>query len=87
MKDFSERVVVITGAASGIGRQLALQLAKRGAVLALADKDYQGLTETLQQVKAIGGVASLYELDVADAVAFQAFADAVINQYLSLIHI
>lgn len=81
MKDFSERVVVITGAASGIGRQLGLQLAKRGAVLALADKDYQGLSETLQQVKAIGGVASLYELDVADAVAFQAFADAVINQY------
>ena len=50
MKDFSERVVVITGAASGIGRQLGLQLAKRGAVLALADKDYQGLSETLQQV-------------------------------------
>ena len=81
MKDFSERVAVITGAASGIGQQLALQLAQRGAVLALADKDYRGLSETLQQVEAVGGVASLYELDVSDSAAFQAFADAVVRKH------
>ena len=81
MKDFSERVAVITGAASGIGQQLALQLAQRGAVLALADKDYRGLSETLRQVEAVGGVASLYELDVSDAAAFQAFADAVVRKH------
>lgn len=46
MHDLSGRAIAVTGAGSGIGRALALNLAKRGAKLALADKDEAGLFET-----------------------------------------
>ncbi|MDJ0921541.1 MAG: SDR family oxidoreductase [Henriciella sp.] len=46
------KTIVITGAASGIGRGLALEAATRGAVLALADLDRDGLDKTLQQIEA-----------------------------------
>jgi NAD(P)-dependent dehydrogenase (short-subunit alcohol dehydrogenase family) len=46
MFSLSDRVIAVTGAGSGIGRALALALAKRGAKLALADKDEAGLFET-----------------------------------------
>jgi NAD(P)-dependent dehydrogenase (short-subunit alcohol dehydrogenase family) len=46
-QQFDGKVVVITGAGSGIGRALALNLAKRGARLALSDIDTEGLAETV----------------------------------------
>jgi short-subunit dehydrogenase len=49
MRTFDGKVVVITGAGSGIGRELALNLAARGAVLALSDKDEVGLLETAER--------------------------------------
>lgn len=52
MKDFAQKVVVITGAGSGIGRALALDFANRGAHLALNDKDEIGLEQTIQQLPA-----------------------------------
>ena len=54
MKSFDGRVVAITGAGSGIGRALAVDLAGRGALLALRDVDPAGLTETVDLVKAAG---------------------------------
>ena len=47
MKSFNGRVAAITGAASGMGRALALALAREGCHLALADKNSQGLEQTL----------------------------------------
>ena len=46
MRSIADKVVVITGAGSGIGRALALDASKRGAVLALCDWDEAGLAET-----------------------------------------
>jgi short-subunit dehydrogenase len=54
MKTFDGRVVAITGAGSGIGRALAVDLAGRGALLALSDVDPAGLRETVDLVKAAG---------------------------------
>ena len=54
MKTFDGRVVAITGAGSGIGRALAVDLAGRGALLALSDVDPKGLIETVDLVKAAG---------------------------------
>ena len=51
MKTLDGKVVVITGAGSGIGRELALQAARQGAVLALSDWDEVGLVETARQVQ------------------------------------
>ena len=54
MKTLDDKVVVITGAGSGIGRELALQAAQQGALLALSDWNEDGLAETVDLVKAPG---------------------------------
>jgi len=81
MKKFSDRIAVVTGAASGIGRCLALQLAERGCILALADKNMEGLKATGDAVSEYGGRYSLHELDVSDREAMEAFADNVVSTH------
>lgn len=73
---FKDKVVVITGAASGIGRALALELANRGARLALADMNVAGLDETASQLKS-GVQARAYTVDVASKDAVYGFAENV----------
>jgi NAD(P)-dependent dehydrogenase (short-subunit alcohol dehydrogenase family) len=82
MKTFDDKVAVITGAGSGIGRALALDLAGRGALLAISDVDDAGLAATVELVKTAGAreVRSDH-LDVADRPAFTAYAEAVAAQF------
>ena len=54
MKTLHDKAVVITGAASGIGRALALDCARRGARLLLADLDTEGLAQTVAQARFLG---------------------------------
>jgi short-subunit dehydrogenase len=78
VKSFDDKVVAVTGAGSGIGRALALDLARRGALLALSDVDEAGLAETVATVTA-NGVRQVRSdrLDVADRTAFGAYAEEV----------
>ncbi len=64
--NFAAKVCVVTGASSGIGRALAVELAKKGARLALCDINMTGLEETLEQVLDVKGdsVVHLYKVDV-----------------------
>jgi NAD(P)-dependent dehydrogenase (short-subunit alcohol dehydrogenase family) len=82
MRTLDGKVVVITGAGSGIGRALALDLARRGSLLAISDVDEAGLAETVEQVKA-AGVSEVRSdrLDVADRAAFTAYAAAVAEHF------
>ena len=79
MSSFTGKVAVVTGAGSGIGRALALELARRGARLALSDIDAAGLTETVGLVETEVPTVEIHPhvLDVADREAFIAYADLV----------
>lgn len=74
MNPFQNTTVIITGAASGIGRQLAIQAAAGGAHVIATDVNEAGLAETKQQTP--GHVTTVY-LDVSDADAIRAFADQI----------
>ena len=76
---FDNKVIALTGAGSGIGRALALDLAERGAVLALADKDSEGLAETRRLLG--NRPASLTVLDVTDTDALTAWVDGAVAEF------
>ena len=73
------RWAVITGAASGIGRQTAITLAQAGAHLVLADIDEDKLEETRATVEASGGLATVRRVDVTDRDAVEALADFAVE--------
>jgi NADP-dependent 3-hydroxy acid dehydrogenase YdfG len=77
MQGFAGKVAVVTGAGSGIGQALAVELARSGASLAISDVDTEGLAQTEEQVKAIGAPVKADRLDVTEREAFLAYADAV----------
>ncbi|MDQ2708141.1 MAG: SDR family oxidoreductase [Actinomycetota bacterium] len=81
MKNFNERVAVITGAGSGIGRALACELAGRGARLALSDVNSVAVADTAASCEKLGAQAKGYVLDVADRAAVQAHAEEVVADF------
>jgi short-subunit dehydrogenase len=80
MTAFAGRVAAITGAASGIGRALAYELAARGAALALADIDDEGLAQTVSQC-AGGALITSTPVDVGDRSAVNSWADQVVEDH------
>jgi NADP-dependent 3-hydroxy acid dehydrogenase YdfG len=82
VKTLDDKVVVITGAASGIGRALAVDVAGRRARVAISDIDEAGLAETVERAKAAGAREVRSDrLDVADRAAFAAYAVAVAEHF------
>jgi butyryl-CoA dehydrogenase len=76
MKNFENRVFAITGAASGIGRALSLQLTQHGAKIAAADLNDAGLAELQKEISALGGECFSFSLDVSQQDDFANFANA-----------
>lgn len=77
---YTGKVAAITGAGSGIGRALAVDLAARGCDLALSDVDGAGLQATLSSAKALGVRVTATVVDVADRAAVYAWADQVVAE-------
>ena len=82
MDQFDGKSVLITGAGRGIGRQLALDFARRGARVAVNySASATGAAETVEEIRAAGGVAMTVRADVADAAAVAAMADTVLETF------
>jgi NAD(P)-dependent dehydrogenase (short-subunit alcohol dehydrogenase family) len=81
MKDLKERVAVVTGAASGIGRALALEFAAEGMRLVLADVAAERLSAVADEVRASGAPALAATTDVSDAAAVERLAEATVEEY------
>lgn len=81
MKTFNGRVAAITGAASGIGASLAVELSRRGCEVAISDIDTEGLERTAEVARKVGPQVSTWELDVADRGAVQEWSDKVVAQH------
>ncbi|MFF0815450.1 SDR family NAD(P)-dependent oxidoreductase [Rhodococcus sp. NPDC003318] len=81
MSEFAGKVVVITGAGSGIGRALALDLAARGAKLALSDQNSIVLAETAREAERLGADVKSDHVDVTQREAVLEYADAVVAHF------
>lgn len=81
MKQLADRVTVVTGAASGIGRSLCLALADHGAHVAAVDVDEQGLASLATHLADRGSRVTTHVVDVSDAEAMMALADTVMAEH------
>jgi NADP-dependent 3-hydroxy acid dehydrogenase YdfG len=77
MEGFAGKIAVVTGAGSGIGQALAIELARSGASVAISDVNTEGLAVTEERLKAIGAPVKSDRLDVTEREAFELYADAV----------
>ncbi|OLU35581.1 SDR family oxidoreductase [Pseudomonas sp. PA27(2017)] len=81
MNDIQEKVVLITGASSGIGEGCARLLAEKGARVVLGARRVERLEQLVEEIRASGGQAIARRLDVTDAADVQAFVDAAMAEY------
>jgi len=81
IKDFNNKTVVVTGAASGIGRETALAFAREGANIVTADLRAEALEPLVQEIEALGVSCLPYAVNVADEVAMKTFSEAVNSRF------
>ena len=82
-RDFSvtDRVVIITGAGQGIGREFARQFAAAGAVVIVTDINLENCQRVVSEIEKAGGKALAAKVDVADRASVDAMVARVVNQY------
>lgn len=81
MEQFKDKIVIVTGASSGIGRALCEKLSRDGAVLIMADIEMEGLRRLASNLSESGGRAYAAHLDVSNAEQVQALVDRVISEH------
>ena len=81
MQSFKEKVVVVTGGASGIGRALANAFLEEGAKVVISDVEKTALDKTATELAAKGGVVRAVVTDVSKPESVNALADAVFSEF------
>lgn len=77
----ANKIIFITGCGTGIGRAIALRLAKDGGILVLTDKDLNSVEKVLSEVIKISPTSSCYEMDVTSEESIAAVMSAVQSKY------
>ena len=81
LKPISQQAVAVVGASSGIGREAALQFAKRGASVVVSARSQPGLESLVDEIRQAGGEATAVIADVADLEQVKAIADKTVATY------
>ncbi|MCA3013504.1 MAG: 3-oxoacyl-[acyl-carrier-protein] reductase [Myxococcaceae bacterium] len=82
MKDFENKVVVVTGGSRGIGRAIAMEFGRRGATVVIGYAGNEAAAaETLSLLGAVGATAQARRFDVSDPAACSAFVDEVVKAH------
>ncbi len=81
LKPINQQVVAVVGASSGIGRDTAIQFAKRGAKVVVAARSEPGLLSLVDEIRRNGGEAISVVADVSDFEQVKAIADKAVEQY------
>ena len=75
------KVILLTGAAGGIGRELAVALAKVGGLIAVCDIDLKGAEEVEKEIVSFGGTAKSFYVDLMDTASLKTLADQVVAEW------
>lgn len=81
MKEFQDKIILVTGSASGIGRDTAIAFANGGGTVVGVDIDNKGGMETDALIKQNGGPSDFIEADVSDVAAVESLIKVIIGRY------
>src|SRR5688572_17915711 len=81
LKPIEEQVVVLMGASSGIGREAALEFARRGARVVVSARSQSGLESLVEEIRQAGGQATAVSADVLSFEQVKAVADTAVATY------
>ncbi|HEV3360057.1 MAG TPA: glucose 1-dehydrogenase [Pseudonocardiaceae bacterium] len=78
---FADKVALVTGASAGIGRTIAIALAKEGATVVVSGRNAEGVAGTVKEIEALGGSADPITAEISDAAQVATLVDEIVRRH------